>query len=193
MLLCFLLWLGALTVYPTSGLAFDGALWADSAHTNQGVQWKAKMRCTALRSELNHLSSENYTAPKGERKALKMKRARSEVPCGSDLLIISMVLVDFVLRYYFFFFWQRLLNINLTVPLGSSPSLISMGYSPCSCRNIKNMRPKCLELHWALSFSVVVHLQYFDRWILQQQPMTWTVWWEVRMVALQFRRMQEKP
>lgn len=88
------------------------------------------MRSTALRSDLNHLSSECYTAPKAERKAVKMKRARSEVPCGSDLLIISMILVDFVQRYYFFF-WQRLLNINLTTPHGSTPFLISMGYSPC--------------------------------------------------------------
>lgn len=89
---------------------------------------RQKMRWTALRSDLSHLNSECDTAPKGERKAVKMKRAGSEVACGSDLLIISMILVDFVPEMLFFL---RLLNINLTVPHGSSPSLISMGYSPC--------------------------------------------------------------
>lgn len=100
MLVCFLIW-PMLSLF-TPHQVWCWAVWADSAHTNQGVQWKAKMRSTALRSDLNHLSSECYTAPKGERKAVKMKRARSEVPCGSDLLIISMILVDFVQSYYFF-------------------------------------------------------------------------------------------
>lgn len=54
----------------------QGALWADSAHTNQGTQGKAQKRCTPLRSDLSHLSSACYIAPKGERKAEKMEESQ---------------------------------------------------------------------------------------------------------------------
>lgn len=148
-----------LTVYPTSGLAFRGALWADSAHTNQGVQWKGKMRCPTLRSDLNHLSSECCTAPRGERKAVKMKRASSKVPCGSDLLIISMILVDFVQRYSFFLAETAEHQSDRTPwQLSFSYGLFTLPYREL-VGDRENLRCKCLKLHWALSFNVVVHLQ----------------------------------